>query len=112
MALTCVPPSVSLLESPVGPGEAVELEMREVLTDDGISSGSPNQVGERSGGGWLKDELTSDANHDGLVVRIITRLRAQFQHEHVNRWWNIYRGVEESPVRNGSPLWDGVRVPG
>jgi len=23
-----------------------------------------------------------------------------------------YRGVKESPVRNGSSLWDGLRVPG
>ena len=87
MAPTRVPLSVSLLESLVGPGGAVELEIEEVLTDDGISSGYPNQISEQSMGGWFEDELTSDANHSGLVVRLINRrLRVKSQHEHVNRW--------------------------
>ena len=97
----------------MGPGGEVELEMREVLTGDGISSGSPNQTGEQSRGGRFKDELTPGAHHGGLVVRLINgRLRVRSQHEYVNRWWNIYRDVEESPARNGSPLRDGVWVPG
>ena len=87
MAPTRVPLSVSLLESPVGPGGAVELEIEEALTDDGISSGYPNQISEQSRGGWFEGELTSDANHSGLVVRLINRrLRVKSQHEHVNRW--------------------------
>jgi len=81
-----VPPSVPLLES-LGPGGEVELEMREVLTDGGISSGSPNQIGEQSRGGWFEDELTSDDNHYGLIVGLINRqLRVKSQHEYVDRW--------------------------
>jgi len=80
-------PSVSLPESFVEPGGEAELEMREVLTDDGSFSGSPSQTGEQSRGDWFEDELTSDADHGGLVVRFINgRLRVQSQHEHVNRW--------------------------
>jgi len=86
MAPTFVPPSVSLLESLVGLGGAVELKMREmVLTGVGISSGSPNQTGEQSRGGWFEDELTSDANHGDLIVLLLIRLHVQSQHEHVNR---------------------------
>jgi len=76
IATAFVLPSVSLLESFVGPSGAVE-----------IASGSPNQTGEQSRGSWFEDELTSDANHSGLVVRLINgRLSVQSQHEHVNRW--------------------------
>jgi len=88
MAPTFVPPSVSLLESLVGPSGAIDLRVR-VLTDGGISSGSPNQADEQSRGGWFEDELTSSVDHSGLVVRLINRhLRARSQHEHVNRWLN------------------------
>ena len=68
-----VPPSVSLLELLVGRGGTVDLRMEEVLTDDGISSGSPSQICEQSRGGWFEDELTSDANHGGLIVHLINR---------------------------------------
>jgi len=51
----------------------------------GSSSGSPNQTGKQSGGSWFEVELTSDAYHGGLIVRLINgRLRIRSRHEHFN----------------------------
>jgi len=87
IATAFVLPPVSLLESLVGPSGAVRIEMKDALTGGGISSGSPNQTGEQSKEDWFEGELTSDANHSGLVIRLINgRLRVKSQHEHVNRW--------------------------
>ena len=65
------------------------VETRELLAGGGggvgSSSGSPNQTGKQSRGSWFAVELTSDAYHGGLIVRLINgRLRVRSRHEHFN----------------------------